>query len=71
MCTRPFWPRSRFPMDYYSLPGYQETKDWILNHLPPTLQTIQLGLVLGSGLQGLADGFDADQPRVVLDYKVT
>ncbi|KAI8896465.1 nucleoside phosphorylase domain-containing protein [Globomyces pollinis-pini] len=52
---------SSYSVNYFDYNTYSASVDYLRSHLPPTLQSISLGVVCGSGLGGLVDCFDADK----------
>ncbi|KAI9342628.1 nucleoside phosphorylase domain-containing protein [Obelidium mucronatum] len=64
MCTPNQVPPN---IDYFSLETYAKAADWIKNKLPPGMKTVEVGIICGSGLGGLAATLEA--PRVEFEYK--
>ncbi|KAI8903145.1 nucleoside phosphorylase domain-containing protein [Gorgonomyces haynaldii] len=55
--------------EYFDIKTYNETTSFIRSKLPQELQVLKLGIVLGSGLHGLAEGFDPNFKTVSIEYK--
>ncbi|KAJ3094805.1 hypothetical protein HK100_006014 [Physocladia obscura] len=54
-------------IDYFNTETYAAAANWIKERLPAGMNTIEVGIICGSGLGGLADTLDA--PRVEFLYK--
>ncbi|KAJ3219490.1 hypothetical protein HDU67_000903 [Dinochytrium kinnereticum] len=54
-------------INYFSPATYQEAADHLKNALPESLKSIEVGVVCGSGLGGLASTLQ--EPRVEFEYK--
>ncbi|KAJ3290941.1 hypothetical protein HDU79_002855 [Rhizoclosmatium sp. JEL0117] len=54
-------------IDYFSDETYQAAASYIQSRLPDGLSTIQVGIICGSGLGGLAETLE--EPRLELEYK--
>ncbi|KAJ3054135.1 hypothetical protein HDU99_007838 [Rhizoclosmatium hyalinum] len=54
-------------IDYFNIDTYSAAANWIKARLPPAMKTVEVGIICGSGLGGLADTLEA--PRVEFEYK--
>ncbi|KAJ3088175.1 hypothetical protein HK102_009388, partial [Quaeritorhiza haematococci] len=54
-------------IDYFSYDTYVQTANYLRGLLPPTLKTIEVGIICGSGLNGL--GATLEEPRCEFEYK--
>jgi purine-nucleoside phosphorylase len=55
-------------INYFSESTYQESVQYLLSRLPDNLKKVQIGIITGSGLGGLAATLDG--PLVEVEYKV-
>ncbi|KAJ3062896.1 hypothetical protein HDU98_001272 [Podochytrium sp. JEL0797] len=55
------------PIDYYSVETYADASNWMKERLPAGMETVEVGIICGSGLGGLAETLEA--PRVEFNYK--
>ncbi|KAI9205804.1 nucleoside phosphorylase domain-containing protein [Polychytrium aggregatum] len=54
-------------INYYAFDTYQASAQFLRNRLPPELQAIQIGIICGSGLGGLAKTLE--EPICEVEYK--
>lgn len=54
-------------MEYFDIGTYKTTIEYLRSRLPDDLQTVQVGIICGSGLGGLVRCFDSEV--VEIDYK--
>jgi len=60
-------PNSKLSINYFSQDTYDTTLQYLKNALPDTFQTVEIGIVCGSGLGGLVNQLTK---QFVFDYHV-
>ncbi|KAJ3413649.1 hypothetical protein HDV05_007717 [Chytridiales sp. JEL 0842] len=60
-------PNSQSQINYFTESTYKQSVDYLVSKLPQNLQKIQVGIICGSGLGGLAETLEG--PLVEIEYK--